>query len=615
MNLPRDSSRSGSAAAIGSRSCRARGLKWAICDWSLVAIGAISVPIYPTSSTLKFAYILGDSGASLVVCENAEQQAKVEPAFRDLASLSRLILLEGEPGQDALSLDALRERGRALLAADPGVVNRARGEIGEGDELTIVYTSGTTGPPKGCLLTHRNYVAAVDAVLAVEGLLNPGDRALLHLPLAHSFARLVEFLGPSAHLTIAFCPEPAQIPDALREVQPTLLPSVPRLYERFAAAIRSGIDEQHGLQGLLARRALKVGRRTSADRERGRRLPPLLALELGVDKLVLARVRQRLGGHLRIAISGGAPLPKETAQLLDALGVRVLEGYGLTECTSIATVNQPRRYRLGTVGLPLKGVELRIADDGEILIRSATVFAGYYRDEQATHEILTQEGWLRSGDLGELDPDGFLTITGRKKDIIITGGGDNISPQNIELVLEGLPLHRPGARRRRSAPLPRRAARPRRRRTQQDRRRPRPGTRTRQGRRRQNQPHPRPRRTDTSLRRHSTPLRRGRRTHPHTQVPPPSLRRPLRRRNRAALQPPTFSQAPITSHRIALAEVLVDRQRAQGQPAQPDCSAPHATGRAQAASNALPSKEAPIRNTPTRPLPPSWKMGWFGLRT
>ena len=296
-----------------------------------------------------------------------------------------------------------------------------------------MYTSGTTGPPKGCVLSNRNYVAAVDAVLAVEGLVKPGDRALLHLPLAHSFARLVQFLGPSAQLTIAFCPEPAQIPNALREVRPTLLPSVPRLYERLATAIRKGIDDQRGLQGILARRA-------SARRERQRRLTPLLGLELAAaDRLVLRRVRERLGGCLRIAISGGAPLAKEPAQFIDALGVRVLEGYGLTECTSIATVNRPGRYRLGTVGMPLEGVELRIAEDAEILIRSETVFAGYYRDEEATREVLTDDGWLRSGDLGRLDADGFLTITDRKKDIIITGGGDNVSPQNIQLALEASP--------------------------------------------------------------------------------------------------------------------------------------------------------------------------------
>lgn len=415
-------------------------VEWTLCDWALIAIGALAVPIYPTSSALECGYILGNSGARFVVCEDEAQLWKVAPALRELEALSQLILLEGDGGQDALSFEALRERGRELLASDPGAVDSARAKIEADDPLTIVYTSGTTGPPKGCVLSNRNYVAAVEAVLAVEGLVSPGDRALLHLPLAHSFGRLVEFIGPAAQMTIAFCPEPAQIPDALRELRPTLVPSVPRLYERLVSAIRAGIDERRGLQRRVLLRAVEVGRRASDRRQRQRRLSPLLALQLVLlDRLVLAAVRARLGGRLRIAISGGAPLATDTAQFLDSLGVRVLEGYGLTECSSIATVNRPGRYHLGSAGLPLDGVELRIADDGEILIRSETVFRGYYRDEEATREALTDDGWLRTGDLGALDADGFLTITDRKKDIIVTGGGDNVAPQNIELALEASP--------------------------------------------------------------------------------------------------------------------------------------------------------------------------------
>jgi long-chain acyl-CoA synthetase len=415
-------------------------LEWTLCDWALIAIGALTVPIYPTGSALECGYILGNCRARFVICEDAEQQAKVLPVRSELEALEQLILLEGDSDAESLSLSELRERGQALLAADPNAVARERAEIGEADPLTIVYTSGTTGPPKGCVLTNRNYFAMVEMVRRVEGLIKPGDCALLYLPLAHTFARLVQFLGAGAHLTIAFCPDVAGIPQALREVRPTILPSVPRLYERLAAAIRAGLEDERGLKGAIAQWALRVGYRASARRREGRRFSLGLVLEHALaDRLVLARVRRRLGGRLRVAISGGAPLAGELAQFFHALGLSVLEGYGLTECTTAATLNRPDRYRLGTAGPPLEGVELRIADDGEILIRGDVVFPGYYRDEEATREVLTEDGWLRSGDLGAVDADGFLTITDRKKDIIVTAGGKNVSPQNIELALEASP--------------------------------------------------------------------------------------------------------------------------------------------------------------------------------
>ena len=415
-------------------------LEWTLCDWALIAIGALSVPLYPTSSALECAYILGNSGARLVVCEDAKQLAKVAPVRRELEALEQLIVLECADGRDALSLPELHERGRALLAVDPGAVERVRSGIGEDDPLTIVYTSGTTGPPKGCVFSNRNYVAMIEMARGVEGLIEPGDRVLLHLPLAHDFARLVQFLGAAAHVTIAYCPEPGGIPQALREVRPTILPSVPRLYERLAAAIRAGLDERRGPARVAARWALAVGARASVCREQGRRYPLTLALQLALaDPFVLAKLRARLGGRLRVAISGGAPLAEELARFFFALGIPLLDGYGLTECTTAATFNRPGRYRLGTVGLPLEGVELRIAGDGEILIRGEIVFGGYYHDEETTREVLTGDGWLRSGDLGELDNDGFLTITGRKKEIIVTSGGENVSPESIEAALEASP--------------------------------------------------------------------------------------------------------------------------------------------------------------------------------
>ncbi len=399
-------------------------VEWALCDWAAIAIGAPVVPIYPTGSALECAYILGNSGARFVICEDEEQLAKVEPARRELEALEQVIVFDG--------LAELRARGAAHLAAFPSAVTRARDRIAEDDVVTIAYTSGTTGPPKGCVLTQRNYRAMVEMVQAV-GLARPDDVIVLHLPLAHTFGRLISFLGAATGATIAFCPDVAGIVDALATVRPTLLPSVPRLYEKLAAAIMSSLEDAVGVRGRVARRGLEVGRRTAERRREGRRLGPLLAVEhVLADRLVLERIRARLGGNLRFAISGGAPLARELAEFFHAFGIVVLEGYGLTESTTAATFNRPGRFRLGTVGPALPGVELKLASDGEVLVRGENVFRGYYRDEEATRQVLLEEGWLATGDIGALDADGFLTITDRKKDIIVTAGGKNVSPQNLE---------------------------------------------------------------------------------------------------------------------------------------------------------------------------------------
>jgi len=412
-------------------------LEWTLCDWALISLGSPVVPVYPTSSALECAYILGSSGARFLVCEDRAQEAKLAPVRSELQALDRVVVIEGACADGGLGLADVRERGRTLLAQAPDTVESARARIRPGDVATIVYTSGTTGPPKGCVLTHRNYVAMVEMVLAAGDVLRSDDVVLLHLPLAHTFARLVELAAPATGATIAFCPDAAGIPTALREVRPTVFPSVPRLFEKIAAAVQAGLDEQPRLQRRLADRALRAGARASARRRSGRPLSPPLALELAVaDRLVLAKIRARLGGRLRHAISGGAPLARELAEFFDSLGVLVLEGYGLTECATGATFNLPDCHRFGTVGRALPGVEIAITDDGEILVRGENVFQGYFRDEDATREVLTPDGWLQTGDVGALDADGFLTITDRKKDIIVTAGGKNVSPQNIETAIE-----------------------------------------------------------------------------------------------------------------------------------------------------------------------------------
>ena len=415
-------------------------LEWMLSDFALASIGAVSVPIYPTSSALECAYVLGNAGATAVICENPEQYAKIAPLRAELEALERVVVFDGAPGS-AVTLAHQRARGRAKLHPPAGAVLEASAGGADHDLLTIIYTSGTTGPPKGCVLTHRHYRTMADVVAAVPGLFEGGDRVLLYLPLAHNFARLVGYLGAGAGFALAFCPEVGDVPKALLGVRPTILPTVPRLLEKAHAAILSSVDASAGAKGRLARWALDTGRQASRARQRGKRLPPALAARLALaDRLVLRKIRARFGGELRLAVSGGAPLAAEVAELFHAVGILVLEGYGLTECTTASHMNLPGRYRFGRVGLPLDGIETRLAGDGEVLLRGETVFAGYWQDERATREVLTADGWLLTGDVGSIDEDGFLTIVDRKKDIIITAGGKNVSPQNIENALKAAPL-------------------------------------------------------------------------------------------------------------------------------------------------------------------------------
>ncbi|MGH3065046.1 MAG: AMP-dependent synthetase/ligase, partial [Gaiellaceae bacterium] len=281
--------------------------------------------------------------------------------------------------------------------------------------------------------THQNYYSMAAVVDELDGFALSRDVMLLYLPLAHNFGRLMHLTGPYVGYTIAFCPDHLRLGEALAAVRPTLLPSVPRVYEKVHAAAQTAFAEATGAKRRLIDWALPIGREVSRLESDGKPVPvSLRARHRVADKLVFGKVREKLGGRLRIAISGGAPLAREIAEFFDAIGIRIVEGYGLTECTTACSSNRPDIYRFGTVGRPLPGFEIKIADDGEILVRSETVFQGYFKDEEATATVLAPDGWLRTGDIGELDADGFLRITDRKKDILVTAGGKNVAPQNIE---------------------------------------------------------------------------------------------------------------------------------------------------------------------------------------
>jgi long-chain acyl-CoA synthetase len=400
-------------------------VEWVLLDYALGAIGAVGVPVYASSSEHDVRYLLEHSEAVGVVCEDAEQLAKVSPYAAELDRLEHVLTYADMPG--------LAERGGAFAHDNPGALDEASAAIEEDDLFTIIYTSGTTGPPKGCMISHRNYYAMASVADEMESHYREDDVMLLYLPLAHNFGRLMHLSGAYVGFTIALLPDPLRVADAMLEVRPTVLPSVPRVFEKVYAAVQARFAEATGAKRRLIDWALPVGREVSRLHAEGKPILRGLALRHRLaDRLVFAKVRERLGGRLRLPISGGAPLAPEIAEFFDAIGIRILEGYGLTECTTAASTNRPEQYRFGTVGPPLPGFEVRIADDGEILLRSETVFQGYFKEPEATAEVLTEGGWLKTGDIGELDTDGFLKITDRKKDILVTAGGKNVAPQNLE---------------------------------------------------------------------------------------------------------------------------------------------------------------------------------------
>jgi long-chain acyl-CoA synthetase len=399
-------------------------VEWCLFDFALALVGGVTAPVYANSSPEDCRYVLAHSDAVGVLVEDGAQLEKIEAVRGELAALEH-VLTFGD-------LDKLAERGRAFAAEQPNALPDAESRVGDDDLFTFIYTSGTTGPPKACKILHRNYYEMAKAVHETADI-REHDLLLLYLPLAHNYGRLTHLLAPMAGYTIAFCADPYAVADALLKVKPTLFPSVPRVYEKVHTAVLARFDEATGIRRRLISWALDVGRRVSVLRQQGRPVPRgLMAQHRLADRLVYSKVKERLGGRLRRGISGGAPLAVEILEFFHALDILILEGYGLTECTTGATSNRDDSFKFGTVGKALPGWELKLAEDGELFIRSPTVFAGYYKDDEATAAILDADGWLATGDIASIDDDGFVTITDRKKDILVTAGGKNVAPQNLE---------------------------------------------------------------------------------------------------------------------------------------------------------------------------------------
>jgi long-chain acyl-CoA synthetase len=403
--------------------CRTRP-EWTYCDFGATETGACVVPIYPTNSPEECEWVLADSGARVVICEDAAQVAKIATVRARLPALEHVIVIDadGAPA-DAIPLADLRARG---AQGDRSELDRRIAAVAHDDPFTIIYTSGTTGPPKGCVLTHGNYRAILTMAQSTRAVDND-ELTYLYLPLAHSFALLIQLLSFDVGAALAYWSnDPQQIILELNEVRPTNFPSVPRIFEKIYTLVTSNGDPE------LIKQAVAVGIQVRELELAGEPVPAELRQHFErAEEELFSKVRAAFGGNMRQAISGAAPISKEILEFFFACGVPVFEGYGMTETATAATFQSLDAYKFGTVGKPFPGVELRIADDGEVLIKGENIFAGYHNNADASFGAVA-DGWLHTGDLGSIDADGFLSITGRKKDIIITAGGKNLTPANIE---------------------------------------------------------------------------------------------------------------------------------------------------------------------------------------
>ncbi|HEU4973529.1 MAG TPA: AMP-dependent synthetase/ligase [Baekduia sp.] len=403
--------------------CNTRA-EWTYADFAISSAGGVVVPIYPTNSPEECEWVAGNSESVYVVCEDAEQVAKVVAVRERLPHLRGIVVVDPSGDvADAIALDALRERGRGRDRAEL----RARTEaVRPEDPFTFIYTSGTTGPPKGCVLTHGNYRSVVDMVGERGAFEEEGDLIYLFLPLAHAFALLIQLAAVDRGVAIAYYGgDTKAIVGELMEVKPTYLPSVPRIFEKIYSLAQQqlGPDELDLIRTAGGEiRDLEVAGKPVPDELRERFAPV-------ADKAQF--VRNLFGGRLREAATGAAPIAKEILEFFWGCGIPVMEGYGMTETSTVATSSTPAAHRFGSVGRPLHGVDVRIAEDGEILLRGANIFQGYYRNDDASFGTI-ESGWLHTGDVGRVDEDGYVYITGRKKDIIITAGGKNLTPANLE---------------------------------------------------------------------------------------------------------------------------------------------------------------------------------------
>ncbi len=416
-------------------------LEWTLSDLALLALGAVDVPIHATQAPAQVAHILHDSGARLLLLSTGEQWQRVREAISRVESVEKIIAFEAIADDRLLPFSQLFERGRQWAAHEPDLYDRLRRAVRATDLATLLYTSGTTGEPKGVMLTHGNITSNVMAAMRVLDY-SEQDVVLSILPLSHSFERMAFYCYLHSGMSIYYAEAFDKVAENLREVRPTVLVGVPRLFEKMRERILAASLELPALRRRLLLWGLQTGERSQrAWRTVGTVSPWLRWQHQAAERLVLSRIRHQLGlDRIRSLISGGAALAPDVAYFFLGLGLEILQGYGLTETSPVVTVNPPGANKIGTVGRPIPGVEVKIADDGEILVRGPNVMLGYYNRPEETAAAFTEDGWLRTGDVGFLDADGYLVITDRKKDLIKTSGGKYVAPQALENRLAASPL-------------------------------------------------------------------------------------------------------------------------------------------------------------------------------
>jgi long-chain acyl-CoA synthetase len=418
--------------------------EWVMSDMAILVLGGVTVPIYPTLTALQARYILSDCGAKLVIVSTRQQAEKIQEIRHLVPELEAVIVMDGEsdPRASVFSFDDLAKRGHTQINAEwgTGKAYRDRARAVRPDQLaTIIYTSGTTGEPKGVMLTHGNLVSNLYAAREVLNL-TTDDVALSFLPLSHSFERMASFLYLFTGTTVVFAQNMETIGRDIGVVRPTMITAVPRVYEKMQLRILEKGQSGSPGRAKIFNWAIGAGRRRARALLHGKRVGPLTQMQVKLaDRLVFSKIREGVGGRLRIAVSGSAPLGPSVLEFFTGIGLPIIEGYGLTETAPILTVNPPAALRIGRVGKPVRDVEIRIAPDGEILARGANVMTGYYNKPEATAAVL-QDGWFHTGDIGVIDENGYLSITDRKKDLLVTSGGKKIAPQPIENTLKRSPL-------------------------------------------------------------------------------------------------------------------------------------------------------------------------------
>jgi len=406
-------------------------LEWTLADYACLCIRATDVPIYPTLPANQVEYILRDSGAAAVFCSTAAQVEKIQAVRAGLPALRHIIAFDPQAGSGVIPLADVEQRGRAGAATYPRFKEDALA-VRPDDLATLIYTSGTTGQPKGVMLSHGNICSNVNACVEVLRA-SEDDSCLAWLPLSHILERMVEYYFLDVGVTINFAESVDTVAPNLVEVHPTIVAGVPRLYEKVYARVLESALSGSALKRRIFLWAKRIGEAWTAHRLAGIPVPLTLRLRHALaDRLVFAKLRARTGGRIKFFVSGSAPLAPEVARFFYSAGLPVIEGYGLTETSPVLTLNPLQRLKLGAVGKPIPGVLIKIAPDGEILAKGPNIMRGYYNKPDETREAIDADGWFHTGDIGELDADGYLKITDRKKDLLKTAGGKYIAPQPIE---------------------------------------------------------------------------------------------------------------------------------------------------------------------------------------